>query len=132
MVKDFKYNGLDRIDNSVGYTEDNCVPCCAVCNRAKNSMGYNEFIEYLDDLIKFRTSGDPDERDIRDIPLQLSGRGSEARNEVKVMHTQGGYVSENGAFFRPYEVDCYVPWESVYGPGGEHSRDSQEEESDKD
>jgi hypothetical protein len=27
----FHYNGIDRIDNNVGYEKDNCVPCCSVC-----------------------------------------------------------------------------------------------------
>ena len=29
------YNGIDRIDNLVGYIEQNCVPCCRFCNCAK-------------------------------------------------------------------------------------------------
>jgi hypothetical protein len=28
-------SGLDRVDCSRGYTTDNVVPCCAVCNRVK-------------------------------------------------------------------------------------------------
>ena len=38
--------GLDRIDNSKGYEMDNVVPCCFLCNRAKNRMSYAEFIEW--------------------------------------------------------------------------------------
>lgn len=30
--------GIDRVDNTLGYTPDNCVPCCSTCNRAKNAM----------------------------------------------------------------------------------------------
>jgi hypothetical protein len=30
------YN-LDRKDNSLGYTFENCVPCCRVCNRTKSN-----------------------------------------------------------------------------------------------
>lgn len=26
-------SGLDRFDNSKGYTKENAVPCCAICNR---------------------------------------------------------------------------------------------------
>jgi hypothetical protein len=29
------YNGLDRVDNSMGYSLDNCVPCCESCNKKK-------------------------------------------------------------------------------------------------
>jgi hypothetical protein len=32
------YNGIDRVDNSVGYLETNCVPCCSVCNSHKKSV----------------------------------------------------------------------------------------------
>lgn len=33
--KDREVNGIDRVDNSKGYTKENCVPCCQVCNRMK-------------------------------------------------------------------------------------------------
>ena len=36
--------GLDRVDNSQGYTLENVVPCCRPCNVAKNDMSYNDFI----------------------------------------------------------------------------------------
>jgi hypothetical protein len=48
------FNGVDRIDNSKGYTLDNCVPCCGICNKAKRDMTYNEFIEWIDRIIKNR------------------------------------------------------------------------------
>lgn len=41
------YSGLDRIDNSKGYTTGNCVPCCHTCNVAKNKHSLNEFKEWL-------------------------------------------------------------------------------------
>jgi len=31
----FPSTGLDRIDNSKGHTEDNCIPCCWECNTAR-------------------------------------------------------------------------------------------------
>ena len=37
------YNGLDRVDNSKGYTVDNVVPCCSGCNYMKRAMTLNEF-----------------------------------------------------------------------------------------
>ncbi len=43
----FVYNGLDRKDNSVGYTKENCVPCCKHCNRAKRNMSYEDFTSWL-------------------------------------------------------------------------------------
>lgn len=43
LIKDnasgsFKYTGIDRYDNSIGYTIENSVPCCRVCNRIKTNM----------------------------------------------------------------------------------------------
>ena len=36
--------GLDRVDSSLGYTEDNIVPCCRRCNVAKSDMESSKFI----------------------------------------------------------------------------------------
>lgn len=36
-------NGVDRVDNAVGYTMSNCVPCCFLCNRAKGRFLFKEF-----------------------------------------------------------------------------------------
>jgi hypothetical protein len=41
----FLYNGVDRLDNSKGYTPDNCVPCCWEVNRMKNDMTKERFLE---------------------------------------------------------------------------------------
>jgi len=47
------YNGIDRIDNTKGYTEDNITTCCWTCNRAKGTMPLVEFKEWIKDLIKY-------------------------------------------------------------------------------
>ena len=49
----YVYTGVDRKDNTKGYTTDNAVPCCSVCNRAKNNMPYDDFTAWIDNLIKF-------------------------------------------------------------------------------
>lgn len=41
----FLYNGIDRIENEVGYIVENTVPCCSECNFAKATMSYQSFIE---------------------------------------------------------------------------------------
>lgn len=47
-------NGIDRKDNDIGYILENCLPCCPICNFAKRSMSYNEFIEYLNKVTNYR------------------------------------------------------------------------------
>jgi DNA-directed RNA polymerase subunit RPC12/RpoP len=41
---DYIYNGIDRINNNIGYIIENCVPCCNICNIAKSDNTYEEFI----------------------------------------------------------------------------------------
>lgn len=55
---ELKYNGIDRIDSSKGYEESNCVTCCFICNRAKMDMGFLEFLNYIQRLIKFNKDYD--------------------------------------------------------------------------
>jgi hypothetical protein len=43
---DFTYNGLDRVNNSRGYSIDNVVPCCRMCNVAKNYYTQDEFLQW--------------------------------------------------------------------------------------
>ncbi len=50
----FKSNGIDRKDNTVGYTPNNSVSCCKICNKAKCNMKYDEFINWLDAISNFR------------------------------------------------------------------------------
>ena len=42
------YNGIDRIDNSLGYTTKNCVTCCKFCNFAKRKGSAEEFLLWLE------------------------------------------------------------------------------------
>jgi hypothetical protein len=41
----FRYNGVDRLDNSKGYTLANSVSCCKSVNAAKSAMNYDEFVK---------------------------------------------------------------------------------------
>lgn len=42
---EYRYTGIDRIDNDKGYILSNAVSCCKWCNRAKNKQSANNFIE---------------------------------------------------------------------------------------
>lgn len=44
------HNGIDRWDNSIGYTFTNTVPCCWQCNRTKLELSLEEFLDYIQDL----------------------------------------------------------------------------------
>ena len=53
----FVYNGLDRMDNSLGYVIDNVVPCCKRCNIAKHTMDYQEFRAWVYQTYKHFVEG---------------------------------------------------------------------------
>lgn len=40
------YSGIDRLDNSKGYSPDNCVPACQSCNFAKLDQSVEAFLEW--------------------------------------------------------------------------------------
>lgn len=48
------YNGIDRVDSSVGYIVGNVVPCCKFCNMAKRDLSYADFMDNIQRIYKFR------------------------------------------------------------------------------
>lgn len=48
------YNGVDRMDSTRGYRTDNCVPCCKVCNFAKQTLSSDEFLAHVAKIWKFQ------------------------------------------------------------------------------
>jgi hypothetical protein len=43
--------GIDRVDSSIGYVKENCVRCCSVCNKAKNNMSIEQFINHCKKIL---------------------------------------------------------------------------------
>lgn len=50
-----KFNGLDRVDSNIGYTEENSVTCCEMCNKAKLDWPIEVFEDWIKRLCDFRT-----------------------------------------------------------------------------
>ena len=44
---DWRKLGVDRKDSSLPHTPENCVPCCAHCNKKKGKKVYDEFIRQI-------------------------------------------------------------------------------------
>lgn len=47
------YNGIDRLDNNLGYTTFNSVPCCGICNKAKRDLSVPDFQNWI---LRLKTS----------------------------------------------------------------------------
>lgn len=48
-------NGIDRIDNTKGYTLDNCKSCCGVCNKLKKDIPLDLFLKKLQEIYIYIT-----------------------------------------------------------------------------
>lgn len=44
--------GIDRIDNSKGYTRENSVPCCKNCNYMKKNLTKENFLSHVNKIYK--------------------------------------------------------------------------------
>ena len=49
------YNGVDRIDNKLGYTLNNSTTCCKMCNKAKMTLSSKEFLDMAFRIYKKHT-----------------------------------------------------------------------------
>lgn len=47
-------NGIDRLDNNLGYTIENSVPCCKPCNESKKDRTVDEFYQHNKRLFEFQ------------------------------------------------------------------------------
>lgn len=47
------FNGVDRVDNSLGYNTDNCVACCSMCNFIKGSLHHDIFLRRVEHTMSF-------------------------------------------------------------------------------
>ena len=41
------YNGIDRVDSGSGYTRENAVTCCEMCNKAKRDYDIKTFLTWV-------------------------------------------------------------------------------------
>jgi len=53
-----KANGIDRINNDLGYVIENCVPCCLRCNRMKMDISMVDFKKKIIDIYNFYIIGE--------------------------------------------------------------------------
>lgn len=56
------YNGIDRKDNEFGYTEENSVSCCEMCNRMKMKIGLDDFLTQIERIYEHQN---------RDLPRKF-------------------------------------------------------------
>ena len=53
-IRERGFNGIDRLNSSVGYVNDNCVSCCSMCNYMKSSLSPNVFIGRVHHILAYQ------------------------------------------------------------------------------
>lgn len=51
------YNGIDRLNNNIGYVYDNCITCCDTCNKMKHAYGYDFFLSHIKKIYENKFGG---------------------------------------------------------------------------
>jgi hypothetical protein len=54
FYSDYKFIGIDRIDNNKGYILDNCVPACKMCNMIKNKDHPIAFLDKIELICSYK------------------------------------------------------------------------------
>jgi hypothetical protein len=54
----FLYNGIDRLNNLMGYVWENCVSCCHEVNMMKHIMATRDFLDFCKEVTFYRWSFD--------------------------------------------------------------------------
>ena len=77
-------NGVDRFDNLIGYTPDNCRSCCADCNYMKRNYSYDDMLEKMKLIYEHNQNMVFDENDIANItPMMPSNKKSAEQNKME-------------------------------------------------
>lgn len=50
----YTYNGIDRVDSSLGYVAGNCVTACNQCNIAKKDYSPADFLAWVERVYKYQ------------------------------------------------------------------------------
>lgn len=53
---DYAYVGIDRVDTFRGYTKENSVPCCWICNMMKNTLEVGYFLSHIEKINTYQES----------------------------------------------------------------------------
>ena len=48
--REFKYQGIDRINSKGGYEVDNVLPCCKHCNAIRGTMDFKIWLTWLNQV----------------------------------------------------------------------------------
>lgn len=54
--EEIRFNGIDRVNNSLGYEKNNCFACCTLCNKLKNKLSLKDFYSHIERILQYYPS----------------------------------------------------------------------------
>lgn len=69
-------NGIDRRNNNDGYTVENAVSCCSICNYAKRDMSAEQFLLWVQRIHDHQSLLQRDRSVLLRVAKQPDGRGA--------------------------------------------------------
>jgi len=55
IIQEKGFNGVDRLNSTIGYITDNCASCCAMCNYMKGCLDKNIFLQRVEHIMTYNT-----------------------------------------------------------------------------
>lgn len=97
----YDVNGLDRIDNTKGYTIDNIVACCKSCNMMKRTASVADFLAVASRIAEFHDNPDMD----LPYPISNMNNGEIVPTKYKTLDASKVYLSE---YNKNDDTRCYL------------------------
>lgn len=100
-------NGLDRKDNSTGYTINNVMPCCSSCNMMKAFYTKDDFINQMKKISEIKIEYPIEWDSIVCTGFQMGGAKSETVKEDKIKQWRAVSI------YKAVKSDCLEEFKNI-------------------
>jgi hypothetical protein len=76
-------NGIDRLNNDIGYTDENIRPCCSTCNYMKCDYNLDGFIEHLIKMYETTSSKGYEKLELNQCEMLITHNTKEEKEKIK-------------------------------------------------
>ena len=108
-------NGIDRVDNTVGYTVANCKACCKECNHMKNNYGLDDLFSKIEKISNVWAN-----RTLPILPVQIHSIVAIAEKMTKAELEQARKQKKDRALQKHREYLASIEVNVQPPNGGEH------------